>query len=124
MSGRASEGELADQLFARHDAVRYVAVLDGSRLTLRERAGISDAAAAESDRYEELLVNPTLLTLASRRGEIDCGGLGYLIVGYGNFQQLVVPTPTGHVSVAVEHGADPLAVLRDVKEILERMGVQ
>jgi hypothetical protein len=111
---------LADRLFARHDAVRYVAVLDGSQLTLRERAGLSDASAAESDRYEELLVNPTLLTLATRRGEIDCGGLGYLVVGYGNFQQLVVPTRSGHVSVAVEHGADPLAVLRDVRALLAR----
>jgi hypothetical protein len=109
---------IADELFARHDAVRYVAVLDGSALTLRERAGLTDASAAESDRYEELLVNPTLLTLTSRRGDIDCGGLNYLIVGYGNFQQLVVPTPTGHVSVAIEHGADPLVVLRDVRAVL------
>jgi hypothetical protein len=106
---------LADQLFARHQAVRYLAVLDGSQLTLRERAGLTDASATESDRYEELLVNPTLLTLTSRRGEIDCGGLDYVIVGYGNFQQLVVPTRDGHVSVAVEHGADPLVVLRDVR---------
>jgi hypothetical protein len=118
VSGRASEGEIADQLFSRHDAVRYVAVLDDSELTLRERPGLGDASAAESDQYEELLVNPTLLTLTTRRGEIDCGGLDYLIVGYGNFQQLVVPTPTGHVSVAVEHGTDPLVVLRDVRELL------
>jgi hypothetical protein len=106
---------IADKLFARHAAVRYVAVLDGSQLTLRERPGVADASAAESDRYEELLVNPALLTLTSRRGEIDCGGLDYVIVGYGNFQQLVVPTPTGHVSVAVEHGTDPLTVLPDVR---------
>jgi hypothetical protein len=111
---------IADELFARHRAVRYVAVLDGSQLTLRERSGLTDGSAAESDRYEELLVNPTLLTLTSRRGEIDCGGLDYLIVGYGNFQQLVVPTRTGHVSVAVEHGVDPLVVLRDVRAALGR----
>jgi hypothetical protein len=108
----------ADELFTRHDAVRYVAVLDGSDLTLRERAGLTDASAADSDRYEELLVNPALLTLTSRRGEIDCGGLDYVIVGYGNFQQLVVPTSTGHVSVAVEHGTDPLVVLRNVRQLL------
>jgi hypothetical protein len=112
---------IADELFARHPAVRYVAVLDGSQLTLRERTGLTDGSATESDRYEELLVNPTLLTLTSRRGEIDCGGLDYLIVGYGNFQQLVVPTRTGHVSVAVEHGADPLVVLRDVRAALGRV---
>jgi hypothetical protein len=109
---------VADELFSRHAAVRYVAVLDGQELTLRERPGLADASSADSDRYEELLVNPTLLTLTSRRGEIDCGGLDYVIVGYGNFQQLVVPTPTGHVSVAVEHGADALMVLRDVRAVL------
>jgi hypothetical protein len=124
VSSPGSGDEIAHQLFSRHEAVRYVAVLDGSQLTLRERAGLADASAAESDRYEELLVNPTLLTLATRRGEIDCGGLGYLVVGYGNFQQLVVPTRTGHVSVAVEHGADPLAVLRDVEELLEPSRVE
>ena len=43
-----------------------------------------DASGLESDRYEELLVNPTLLTLATQRGNIDCGGLKYLIVRYGN----------------------------------------
>jgi hypothetical protein len=124
VSSPASAGEIADRLFSRHEAVRYVAVLDGSQLTLRERAGLTDSSSAESDRYEELLVNPTLLTLATRRGEIDCGGLGYLVVGYGNFQQLVVPTRTGHVSVAVEHGASPLAVLRDVEELLEPSRVE
>jgi hypothetical protein len=109
---------VADELFSRHAAVWYVAVLDGPELTLRERPGLADASSADSDRYEELLVNPTLLTLTSRRGEIDCGGLDYVIVGYGNFQQLVVPTPAGHVSVAVEHGADALMVLRDVRAVL------
>ena len=109
---------IADELFSRHAAVRYVAVLDSSDLTLRERPGIADASSSDSDRYEELLVNPTLLTLTTRRGEIDCGGLDYLIVGYGNFQQLVVPTRTGHVSVAVEHGTDPLTVLPDVRAAL------
>jgi hypothetical protein len=109
---------IADKLFSHHAAVRYVAALDGSDLTLRERPGLADASSADSDRYEELLVNPTLLALTTRRGEIDCGGLDYLIVGYGNFQQLVVPTRTGHVSVAVEHGTDPLTVLPDVRAAL------
>jgi hypothetical protein len=55
-----------------------------------------------------------LLTLTTNRGDIDCGGLRYLVVGYGDFQQLVVPTTDGHNSVAVEHGTDPLTVLPDV----------
>lgn len=106
--------DLARELFDRHPAVRYIAIRRGNQLDLRERSGLADASSAESDRYEELLVNPTLLTLTTNRGDIDCGGLRYLVVGYGNFQQLVVPTADGHISVAVEHGTDPLTVLPDV----------
>ena len=40
---------------------------------------------------------------------IDCGGLRYVMVGYGNFTQLVIPIGgTGHVSIAFELGANPL----------------
>lgn len=46
----------------------------GQDVELRERPDLADASSSESDRYEELLVNPTLITLARQRGEIDCGG--------------------------------------------------
>lgn len=100
--------------------VRYVAVRRGTGLTMRERGGLSSASSAESDRYEELLVNPTLLALAQARGEIDCGGLRFLVVGYGNFHQLVVPLDDGHVSIAVERTADPVPLVPGVLEVLAR----
>ncbi len=59
-----------------------------------------------SDRFEELLVNPILVTLARQRGNIDCGSLDSLFVRYGNFTQLVVPIPKGHVSIALDRDAD------------------
>jgi hypothetical protein len=49
-----------------------------------------------------------VLTLARQRGEIDCGGLRQLIVGYGNFHQLVIPAEWGHVSIAFERESNPL----------------
>src|SRR5262249_61363820 len=64
--------------------------------------------------YEELLVNPTLLTLATRRGNIDCGGLRYLIVGDGHFEMLVIPTSAGHVGVGFELGANPAGYLQTI----------
>jgi hypothetical protein len=91
--------------------VRYVAVYRDGSLRTRERAGLAGASAAESDRYEELLVNPTLLTLARQRGEIDCGGLRYLLIRYGNFFQFVYPVGSGHVSVALEPDADLASLL-------------
>jgi hypothetical protein len=95
-----SDDAVADQIFAIGQQIRYVAFGSGQHVVLRERSGLIDASTSESDRYEELLVNPTLLTLAGQRGDIDCGGLLYLVVAYGNFWQLVIPTGhRSHVSV-------------------------
>lgn len=82
--------------------VRYAAVYSSGELVSRVREGLSGASSSESDRYEELQVNPTLIELASPCGNIDCGGLGFLLVRYGNFFQFVHPTKDGHVSVALE----------------------
>jgi hypothetical protein len=110
---------LIDQLLALSSDIRYVAVyLDGD-LTSAEKAGLAGSSAAESDRYEELLVNPTLITLARQRGDIDCGGLQYLVVRYGNFFQFIHPVRGGHVSVAVEPQGDPLELGLRIRQILE-----
>jgi hypothetical protein len=97
---------LIDAIFQLSPHVRYVAVRSGDALVQREREGVAHASSAESDRYEELLVNPALLTLATQRGNIDCGGLRYVLVRYGHFFQFVRATADGHVSVALEPGAD------------------
>ena len=102
--------DLLNAIFALSADVRYVALTRHGHLTFRQRAGLAGASAAESDRYEELLVNPTLLTLLGQRGRIDCGGLEYVIIRYGNFYQVVRPIPGGHISVAIEPHGDPLAV--------------
>jgi hypothetical protein len=102
--------DLIDTIFNISDDVRYVAVYQDGHLESRSRADRKHASGSESDRYEELLVNPTLLKLSAQRGEIDCGGLAYLLVRYGNFFQLVVPTDGGHLSVCIEKNADPLLI--------------
>ena len=78
--------------------VRYAAILHQGALRLHERSGLQGASDPESDRYEELLVNPTLLTLVTQRGNIDCGGLRFVIIRYGNFFQIVRSIPEGHLS--------------------------
>jgi hypothetical protein len=97
---------LAEAILELDEQIRYVATYVDGRLELRERAGLTGASAPESDKYEELLVNPTLLTLLAQRGNIDCGGLSYVLIRYGNFFQLVTRVPGGHVSVALEPTAD------------------
>ncbi len=110
---------IAGQLAELGSAVRYVAVSDGgAEPEIWERDSGPDSSSSESDRYEELLVNPTLLTLAGRRGDIDCGGLDYLLVRYGNFFQLVVPTASGHVSVCLNPDANIAELTRQILEVL------
>lgn len=110
---------LSSRIFAIGEHVRYVAVADGQHVQMHARPGLVDASSSETDRFEELLVNPVLLLLARQRGDIDCGGLNYVIVRYGHFFQVVVPNPAGgHISVAVEAGHDPVAVADEVRALL------
>jgi hypothetical protein len=61
-----------------------------------------------------------LLTLAGQRGDIDCGGLRYLVVAHENFWQLVIPTGhRSHVAVAVESYADPILAAGRVLPVIE-----
>ncbi|HEU0112078.1 MAG TPA: hypothetical protein VFQ73_14480, partial [Flavisolibacter sp.] len=66
------------------------------------------------------LVNPTLIRLASQRGNIDCGGLDYLIIRYGHFFVLLTPTKNGHVNLGIEPGADPLLLVEPLVTLLEK----
>jgi hypothetical protein len=113
---------LIDEVFGLTSDVRYVAVLLGRELRSRQRAELANASSSESDLYEEWLVNPTLLTLAGRRGEIDCGGLDYLVVRYGNFAQLVMPLTgvDGHVSIGFEPWANPMEHAEVIAQIAQR----
>ena len=95
-----------DEIFQISPSIRYVATYVNGRLRTKQRSNLLNASTPESDRYEEILVNPTLLTLATQRGELDCGGLEYLIVRYGNFAQFIRSLPHGHLSVGIDIGAD------------------
>ena len=112
--------EIISSILAMGEQVRYVAVANGQDVESRQRTDLGGASSTESDRFEELLVNPALLLLTRQRGEIDCGGLHYVIVRYGNFAQVVVPDPAGgHVSVAVSADHDPIAIAEAVERLLD-----
>jgi hypothetical protein len=109
---------LIDALLALHPSVRYAAVYRDGVLASATKPGIAGASRSESDTYEELLVNPAILTLATQRGNIDCGGLEFVLIRYGNFYQLVVPYSGGHVSVAIEPAQDPGSVVEMILALL------
>ena len=105
-------------LFALAPEIRYVATyLDGVHASA-QRPGLEGASSSESDKYEELIVNPTLLKLVTQRGNIDCGGAAWVIIRYGNFYELVVPVPQGHLSIGIEPAGDPLALADQVLHLV------
>ncbi|MEW5800356.1 MAG: hypothetical protein AB1728_15260 [Bacteroidota bacterium] len=110
---------LIDQIFSVSPAIRYVAVYRAGQLESRQRMGLSGASASESDKYEELIVNPTLITLGRQRGNIDCGGLAYLLVRYGNFFEFVQPLRDGHLSVGIEPSADAGNLVGQIRALPE-----
>lgn len=110
---------MIESIFKLSDSIRYVAIYKNGQLESRSRSNTLGASSSESDRYEELLVNPTLLKLASQRGNIDCGGLDYILVRYGNFYQFVLPESWGHVSVCIEADADPIQIGIQINNLVQ-----
>lgn len=116
---RVSE-KLADELFALDPHVRYVASNQARRLVLmKQNPRWPSYNDDETDRMEELVVNPVVVELTRRRGELDLGGMQYVAIRYGVQYQLVVPFGEGHVSVGVEHEADIAGV---ASKVLEHLG--
>lgn len=109
---------MIESIFKLSESVRYVAIYKNGQLEKRSRPNTLGASGSESDRYEELLVNPTLIKLSSQRGNIDCGGLDYILIRYGNFFQFVLPQDWGHVSVCIEADADPLTIGAQVESLV------
>lgn len=118
-SSESHTRSLIRKIFETCSEVRYVAVAAGRGVISEQRPGVADASASESDFFEELLVNPTILTLLRNRGELDCGGLRYVVVAYGHFFQLVRELEGGHLSVCVDSSGDPIVVRSVVESVVE-----
>jgi len=103
--------KLIKEAFEISEYIRYIAVDDNDGLFMKQRSDINNVSSNESDKYEELLVNPVLIKLASQRGNIDCGGLEYFIIRYGNFFVLLIPCKNGHVNMRVEPDKNPFYLL-------------
>jgi len=110
---------LAPRLFAADPNVRYVAVNQNGRITeMEQRAAWSSLNPSETDRLEELVVNPIVLEAASRRGNIDLDGVRAVIIRYGLLDQVILPFGSGHVSVGVQQGADVVRIAAMAADVL------
>ena len=101
--------------------IRYAAVhhRDGEPV-LRERTGVAGAS-PDSERWDELVVNPVILELARRRGNVDADGLDYVLVRYGRFFNLILPFESGHVSIVCEPDMDPLPLIPLIRDAIRRV---
>ena len=100
--------------------IGYVALNVGQDVLLRSAPGMQSTTTEETNFYEELLVNPTLLKLASQRANLDCEGLRYVAIGYGRFIQLILLMKDGHVSLGVSRKTNPGELAARVQAVLEK----
>ncbi len=108
---------LIDDLLDLSESIRAVAVYHDGEL-----ASPPKPWSVESDRYEELLVNPALLTLVGQRGKVDRGGVRYALIRYDKFFRLIAPVPGGHVSLCIEPTGQPVMLAGPVLQTLDRAG--
>jgi len=109
---------LKEKIFAISKDIRYVAIYADDKLVSSERPGIENTSSSESDKYEELIVNPTLLKLVTQRGNIDCGGARYVIIRYGSFYEYVMPIKNGHLSVGIESGTNIMSIVDAIQDLV------
>jgi hypothetical protein len=99
--------DLSAALFSLDPYIRYVAVNQSGTITeMEQRAEWPSNNPPETDRLEELIVNPLVLEAARRRGDLDLGGVRYVIIRYGMQYQAIFRFGEGHLSVGVELAAE------------------
>jgi hypothetical protein len=110
---------LASRLFAVDPHIRYVAVNRSGAITEMEQSAVWPTSnAPETDRMEELIVNPIVLEAVRRRGNLDLGGVRHVTIRYGAVYQVIVPIEDGHVSVGVDPSGDVEGVAAKVESAL------
>ncbi len=117
---------LAPRLFPLDPNIRYVTVNRGGKIVeMEQRPEWPSNNLAETDRMEELIVNPIVLEATRRRGDLDLGGVRYVVIRYGMQYQALFPIREGHVSVGIELAGKVDELARKVSEALgspERKG--
>jgi hypothetical protein len=114
------EAKLSNRLFRLEPRIRYVAVNQNGRIVEMEQSPAHPTYNPhETDQLEELIVNPIVLEIAARRGNLDMDGIRYVVIRYGTQYQLLMPYLQGHLSIGVELQDDPLEIARKAATALD-----
>ena len=120
MQTTGADDRLSARLFGLEPKIRYVAVNQKGQITEMEQSPTHPSYnSCETDRIEELIVNPVMLELAARRGNLDMDGIRYVVIRYGTQYQLLMPYREGHLSVGVEKQDDPLEIAQKITAALK-----
>jgi hypothetical protein len=111
---------ISERLFRLDPKIRYVALNQNGQIQeMRQSPRHPSTNPPESDRIEELIVNPIVLEIAARRGNIDMDGIRYVVIRYGTQYQLLLPYQDGHLSIGVNMEDDPIEIARKVAGALD-----
>ena len=111
---------LIKTIFSLSEGIRYIAIYTDGKLISSAREDLQNASSSESDKYEELIVNPTLLKLVTQRGNIDCGGAQFVLIRYGHFFEFVKPVTKGHVSIGIQLNENPLDLIPLIEDVISK----
>lgn len=106
---------VSGDLFKLDENIRYVAVNQrGEIVEMEQNPRLPSHNPHDTDRMEELFVNPVVLELTRRRGQLDLDGIRFVVIRYGPFYQLLFPYKEGHLSLSLELHVDPSEVAKKV----------
>ncbi len=112
--------ELGPKLFKFDPKIRYVSInRNGTIVEMTQNPDLPMYNPPDTDRTEELVVNPTVLDLLRRRGSLDQYGVKFVVIHYDEFYQVVMPYEDGHLSIGVELTADVIDVVKRVTKLLD-----
>lgn len=110
--------KISSALFELDPGIRYVAVNQGGEIVEMEQR-LPSFNPVDTDRMEELLVNPTVLNITKRRGDLDLDGVRFVLIRYGLQYQAIFNYREGHVSVGIELGSNAVEVVERVMQQLD-----
>ena len=110
--------KISPEVFDLDPGIRYLAAnQDGEIVEMAQR--LPSHNPVETDRMEELLLNPTILEMTKRRGDLDLDGIRNIIIQYGLQYQAIFNYRNGHVSVGIESNSDAIGVVKKIFEHLD-----
>jgi hypothetical protein len=118
VDGIMTWSKISTQIFELDASIRYIAVNQGGEIVEMEQR-IATFNPVETDKMEELIVNPTVLNITKRRGDLDLEGVNFVLIKYGLQYQAIFNYRDGHVSVGIELVSNAISIVNNILNHLQ-----